>query len=74
MSAIESGIKGTLPVGKGTPSALVFGTLPPGPDNNVLLTDSTQPEGIKWNPTAPIDPRDVFRFSMIHNVGVTGGG
>jgi hypothetical protein len=23
---------------------------------------------------AYVDPRDVFRFSMFHNVGVTGGG
>lgn len=24
--------------------------------------------------SASVDPRDIFRFSMIHNVGVTGGG
>ena len=26
-----------------------------------------------WN-VVSIDPRDVFRWSMFHNVGVTGGG
>jgi hypothetical protein len=30
-----------------------------------------------WSPvsgTSSLDPRDIFRFSMFHNVGVTGGG
>lgn len=26
-----------------------------------------------WS-VASMDPRDIFRFSMFHNVGVTGGG
>lgn len=28
---------------------------------------------MSWN-TVYLDPRDIFRFSMFHNVGVTGGG
>lgn len=75
MSATASGIKGTLPVGEGTPSALVYGTLPPGTDGQAILADSTSAQGIKW--VTPVvsfmDPRDVFRFSMIHNIGVGGG-
>ena len=28
---------------------------------------------MSWN-TVYLDPREIFRFSMFHNVGVTGGG
>jgi hypothetical protein len=75
MSATESGIKGTLAVGLGTPSALAFGTIPPGPDNQALVTDSTQPQGIKWVPFAAlVDPRDIMRFSMLNNIMAGGNG
>lgn len=73
MSAVNSGIKGTLPVGVGTPSALAYGTLPPGTNGQALVVDSAQPQGLKWVPSSTLlDPRDIFRFSMIHNV-MTGG-
>lgn len=47
-----------------------------GPDGTVLTVDSTMPTGFKFAPAGggAIDPRDIMRFSMFHNVGVTGGG
>jgi hypothetical protein len=43
---------------------------------------SIESDGANWQvvvptssgATASVDPRDIMRFSMIHNVGVTGGG
>lgn len=64
--------KGSIPVA----SATGMKAIPPGADGTVLTADSTLPEGVKYAaaPAAVVDPRDIFRFSMIHNVGVTGGG
>jgi len=50
--------------------------LAPGAPGEVLTVDPTTPTGLKYAPAgaASIDPRDIMRFSMFHNVGVTGGG
>jgi hypothetical protein len=76
MSFPENQVKGTLLVGSSVPGSASMTPLPPGPDGTVLSADSTQPTGLRYiaAPTAQIDPRDIFRFSMFHNVGVTGGG
>jgi hypothetical protein len=76
MSFPESQVKGTILVGSSVPGAASMTPLLPGPDGAVLTADSTSPTGLKYAtaPTAAIDPRDIFRFSMFHNVGVTGGG
>lgn len=76
MSFTAPKVKGTIQVGfdagGGAPG---FAEIPPGADGTVLMADSTQPKGLKYGtPTATVDPRDIMRFAMIHNVGVTGGG
>jgi hypothetical protein len=73
MAFLESKDKGKIPVGVVAAGAPGFGVIVPGTDGHVLTVDSTSPTGWKTASAAP-DPRDVFRFSMIHNVGVTGGG
>lgn len=41
--------------------------LPAGPDNQVLMTDSTTPEGVKWAPS----PSGFFPFTEITNTSQT---
>lgn len=77
MSQLVPKNKGSIVAGAdfgGTPG---FVEIVPTVDGDVLTVDSTQPGGLKFAPAgsvASVDPRDIFRFSMIHNVGVTGGG
>lgn len=46
--------------------------LPPGAPGTVLTVIAPGVLGYAAGPAAVIDPRDIFRFSMIHNV--MGGG
>lgn len=48
--------------------------LGPGAPGQVLTVVAPNVLGYSAGPAAVIDPRDIFRFSMMHNVGVTGGG
>lgn len=76
MAFLESKVKGAIPVGRDPGAAPGFGVVQPSADGQVLTSDSSLPEGVKFAApaVATIDPRDIFRFSMFHNVGVTGGG
>ena len=76
MAFLESKTKGAIPVGHDPGGAPGFGFVLPGPNGEVLTADSTSPTGWRSAPAAggTVDPRDIMRFSMIHNVGVTGGG
>jgi hypothetical protein len=77
MSFPESQVKGSILVGSSVPGAASMTPLPAGADGDVLTVDSTTPTGLKYAPPAAsssVDPRDIFRYSMFHNVGVTGGG
>lgn len=68
--------KGTILVGSSVPGSASMTPLAPGAPGEVLTVDPTTPTGLKYAPAgaASIDPRDIMRFSMFHNVGVTGGG
>lgn len=76
MSFPDTQVKGTILVGSSTPGVASMTPLQAGPDGTVLTVDSTMPTGFKFAPAGggAIDPRDIMRFSMFHNVGVTGGG
>lgn len=50
MSFPETQIKGSILVGSSVPGAASMTPLPPGPDGQVLTTDSTTPTGLKWAP------------------------
>jgi hypothetical protein len=61
--------KGSIPVA----TATGMNALPPTANGEVLTVDLTLPEGLKYvPPSSLLDPRDIFRFSMIHNV-LSGG-
>jgi hypothetical protein len=75
MSFLESKVKGAIPVGRDPGGAPGFGVIVPSADGQVPVSDSSVPEGLKFVAgNSLLDPRDVFRYSMFHNVGVTGGG
>ena len=50
MSFPETQIKGSILVGSSVAGAASMTPLPPGPDGQVLTTDSTTPTGLKWAP------------------------
>lgn len=50
MSFPETQIKGAILVGSSVAGAASMTPLPPGPDGQVLTTDSTTPTGLKWAP------------------------
>jgi len=69
MSFFESKVKGEIPVGKdvGVGGAGI-GKIAPGPDGTVLTSDSSSATG--WNASTPSsNVRDIFRYSMLHQVG-----
>lgn len=76
MSFVQPQPKGTLLVGSSVPGVASMTPLPPGPNGTVPVYDSTTPTGFNYiiPSGGSVDPRDIMRFSMIHNVGVTGGG
>lgn len=75
MAFLESKDKGAIAVGATVGGAPAFAVVKPSADGQVLVSDSSVDAGVKFAaPTGGADPRDIFRFSMIHNVGVTGGG
>lgn len=76
MAFLESKEKGAIPVGRDPGGAPGFGFVQPSADGQVLTSDSSLPEGVKFAApaAATIDPRLIMRFAEVHNVGVTGGG
>lgn len=78
MSQLVPKTKGSIVAGATLGGNPGFVEVPAGADNTVLAADSTTPSGLAYKPVSVasglLDPRDIFRFSMFHNVGVTGGG
>ena len=69
MAFLESKDKGSIPVGASVAGVPAFSFVKPSADGQVLTSDSSLPEGVKFAApvAAAIDPRAIFPFRMFHN-------